>query len=132
MPIQQIDNNLIIQFADMLHVKAQQIRARLRPFVRIKQMTGDVFAYDGLGSIEAQEVQGRVQPTVFNEIDHNRRKIKRRRFVVTLPIDDSDVRALLIDPDTSVDRCDRAQRYDEYDTQHENGETFAHETDPQI
>jgi len=109
MPVMQIDNNLIIQFADMLHVKAQQIRARFRPFVRIKQMTGDIFAYDGLGSIEAQEVQGRVQPTVFNEIDHNRRKIKRRRFVVTLPIDDSDVRALLIDPESEyAEACIRA------------------------
>jgi len=109
MPQQQIDNNLIIQFADMLHVRAQQIRARFRPFVRIKQMTGDIFAYDGLGSIEAQEVQGRVQPTVFNEIDHNRRKIKRRRFVVTLPIDDSDVRALLIDPESEyAEACIRA------------------------
>lgn len=109
MPQQQIDNNLIIQFSDMLHIKAQQIRARFRPFVRIKQMTGDVFAYDGLGSIEAQEVQGRVQPTVFNEIDHNRRKIRRRRFVVTLPIDDSDVRALLIDPESEyAEACIKA------------------------
>lgn len=105
----QIDNNLIIQFADLLHVKAQQIRARFRPFVKIKQMTGDVFAYDGLGSVEAQEVQGRVQPTVFNEIEHNRRKIKRRRFVVTLPIDDSDVRALLLDPESEyAEACIRA------------------------
>lgn len=109
MPQQSVDNNLIIQFADLLHVRAQQIRARWRPFVRIKQMTGDVYAYDGLGSIEAQEVQGRVQPTVFNEIEHNRRKIRRRRFVVTLPIDDSDVRALLIDPESEyAEACIRA------------------------
>jgi len=109
MPNQTIDNLLITQFSDLLHIRAQQIRARYRPFVRIKQMTGDIYAYDGLGSIEAQEVQGRIQPTVFNEIDHTRRKIKRRRFVVTLPIDDADVRAILIDPESEyAEACIRA------------------------
>lgn len=94
-----IDNVLITQFADMMHVQAQQVRARLRPYTKIKPMTGDVFAYDGLGSVEAQEVSGRTQPTVFQEIEHTRRKISRRRFVVTLPIDDMDVRGALLNPD---------------------------------
>lgn len=96
---QQIDKALIIQFSDILQVKAQQIRARLRPFVKIKPMVGDLFAYDGLGDVEAREVVGRIQPTVFDEIDHLRRKIRRRRFVVTLPIDDMDVRAVLLNPE---------------------------------
>ena len=95
----EIDNALITQFSDMIHVKAQQIKARLRPHVRIKKMMGDLWAYDGLGQVEAQEVVGRVQPTVFNSIDHLRRKIKRRRFVVTLPIDSSDVRGVLLNPE---------------------------------
>lgn len=99
MPGSTIDKNLIIQFSDMLHVKAQQLHARLRPYVRIKPMSGDVFAYDGIGQVAAREVNGRVQPTQFDDIDHLRRKIRRRRFVVTLPIDDSDVRALLINPE---------------------------------
>ena len=94
-----IDNLLTTQFSDMLHVKAQQIRARLRPYVTIKQMTGDLYAYDGLGLIEAQEVAGRIQKTVFSDVDHLRRKISRRRFTVTLPIDDMDVRAILINPE---------------------------------
>lgn len=93
-----IDKALIIQFSAMLHHEAQQIKARLRPHARIKPMTGDLFAFDGLGTIEAREVVGRVQPTVFDEIDHLRRKIVRRRFVVTLPIDDMDNRGVLIDP----------------------------------
>ncbi len=96
---QAIDKALIIQFSDMLQVKSQQIRARLRPFVRIKPMIGDLFAFDGLGDVEAQEVVGRIQPTVFNEIDHLRRKIRRRRFAVTLPIDAIDVAAVLINPE---------------------------------
>ena len=94
-----MDNLLTTQFSDMLHVKSQQIRARLRPYVTIKQMTGAVYAYDGLGIIEAQEVAGRIQKTVFSDIDHLRRKISRRRFTVTLPIDDIDVAAILINPE---------------------------------
>lgn len=96
--MQTIDAHLITQFSDMLHLKSQQIKSRLRPYVQIKPMVGDLFAYDGLGIVEAREVVGRIQPTVFDSIDHNRRKIRRRRFVVTLPIDASDVRAVLTDP----------------------------------
>lgn len=94
----QIDTALITQFSDMVHQEAQQGKARLRPYVQIKRMTGDVFAYDGLGSVEAQEVYGRTQKVVFSEIDHLRRKISRRRFTLTLPIDDMDVRAVLLNP----------------------------------
>lgn len=96
--MQTIDNLLITQFSDMLHVKSQQIRSRLRPFVQIKPMVGDLFAYDGLGTVEAREVNGRIVRTQFDSIDHLRRRIRRRRFVVTLPIDESDVRALLTNP----------------------------------
>ena len=94
-----IDNNLITQFSDMLHIQAQQNPSRLRPHVIVKQMTGDLYAYDGLGKVEAREVNGRVTPTVFDEISHNRRKIARRRFVVTLPIDASDTRGVLLNPE---------------------------------
>lgn len=93
-----IDQAQIIQFSDMLHVKSQQIRSRIRPYVNIKPMVGDLFAYDGLGIVEAREIQGRIVKTEFDDIEHNRRKIKRRRFVVTLPIDESDVRGMLTDP----------------------------------
>jgi len=93
-----IDRNLIIQFSNMLHVQAQQIRSRIRPFVSIKPMTGDKIAYDGLGAVEAREINGRIVPVTFDNIEHLRRQIRRRRFVVTLPIDASDVRAMLIQP----------------------------------
>lgn len=92
------DANLITQFSDQLHVKAQQIRARLKPFFVMIPMIGDRFAYDGLGTVEARELVGRINPTVFDDIEHNRRKIRRRRFVVTLPIDASDVRGMLLNP----------------------------------
>ena len=93
-----IDKNLITQFSDMLHVKSQQIRSRLRAHVQVKPMVGDRFAYDGIGTVEAREVVGRIVRTEFDDIERNRRKIARRRFVVTLPIDASDVRGLLTDP----------------------------------
>ena len=99
MTIGSIDNNMTTQFADMLHIKAQQGQSRFRPFVQVKQMTGDVYAYDGLGQVEAREVNGRVTPTIFDDISHNRRKIARRRFVVTLPIDASDTRGVLLNPE---------------------------------
>lgn len=98
MPNNSIDDNLITQFSDQLHVQAQQIRARLKPFFVMIPMIGDRFAYDGLGDVEARELVGRINPTVFDDIEHNRRKIRRRRFVVTLPIDSSDVRGMLLNP----------------------------------
>ena len=95
---EQIDVALVTQFSDAVHVAAQQSKARMRPYVQIKQISGDVFAYDGLGSVEAAELLGRHQPVIFSDIDHKRRKISRRRFTVTLPIDASDVRGALINP----------------------------------
>lgn len=96
--VQSIDNALKIQFADLIHIKAQQIKARMRPYVQVLKMSGDKFAYDGLGDVEATEVKGRIQPVVFHDIEHFRRKIARRRFVITLPIDTSDIRGALLDP----------------------------------
>lgn len=105
----EIDNALITQFSDMVHVKAQQGKSRLRPYFPIKKMSGDIWAYDGLGLVEATEQNGRISPTVFNSIDHLRRKVSRRRFVVTLPIDSSDVRAVLTNPQNDyAGACSRA------------------------
>lgn len=95
---ESIDNALVTQFSDQVHIAAQQSKARLRPFCKIKQMSGDVFAYDGLGLAEASEIVGRHQPVVFSDIEHKRRKISRRRFALVLPIDASDVRGALINP----------------------------------
>jgi len=93
---QAIDNALITEFSDIVQVKAQQTAARMRPYVRIKKMSGDIWAYDGLGDVEAAEIVGRNQPVTFQAIDHLRRKIARRRFAVTLPIDAADLRGSLL------------------------------------
>lgn len=96
--METVDQALIIQFSDMMHERAQQIRSRLRPYVTIKKMTGDVYAYDGIGTVEARELSGRFNLTQFDTIEHFRRKISKRRFVITLPIDKHDVAGMLTDP----------------------------------
>lgn len=93
-----IDNHLITQFTDIMHVQAQQIKARLRPYVQVIPITGDNASYDGIGTVEAREIKGRIQPVVFTDIEHLRRKIPRRRFEVTIPVDQADVRGMLTDP----------------------------------
>lgn len=93
-----IDNALVIQFSDQVHVLSQQMESRLRPFVEVRPMTGETYAYDGLGPIEASPVVGRQQPVQFSDINHLRRQIARQRFALTLPIDAADVRGMLQNP----------------------------------
>jgi len=98
--VQSIDNALITQFSDRVHHEAQQLTARLKPHVILKQMSGDLWAYDGIGQVEAREITGRNVPADFDDIEHKRRKISRKRFVINLPVDSSDVRGAIQDPDS--------------------------------
>lgn len=98
--VQSIDQALITQFSDLVHQEAQQKQSRLKSFVQFKQMSGDLWAYDGLGRVDAREVAGRVVNADFDDIQHNRRKISRRRFIVNLPVDASDVRGSLLNVDS--------------------------------
>lgn len=113
--VQSIDTALVTQFSDNVHHDAQQMMARLKPFVEVKQMTGDVWAYDGLGTVEAREVNGRNLPATFDDIEHKRRKISRRRFVINLPIDASDVRGALMNPDSNYSKAIAAGMVRQYD-----------------
>ena len=113
--VESIDKNLIIEFSDMVHQEAQQLTSRLKPHLMVKQMSGDVFAYDGLGRVDAREVTGRNVPATFDDIAHNRRKIRRRRFVINLPIDESDVRGLLLNPGSEYARAVAAGMLRQYD-----------------
>lgn len=98
MPMETISTQLITQFSDMMHVKQQQMRSRFRPYCDIRHMKGDTMAYDGLGTVEARELTGRFNQTQFDDLEHFRRKIPRRQFSVTLPIDQYDLEARLTDP----------------------------------
>lgn len=113
--VQSIDNALITEFSDMVHHEAQQLQSRLKPYLVIKQMSGDVFAYDGLGRVEAREVSGRNVAATFDDITHTRRKIARRRFVINLPIDSSDVRGALLSPESEYAKAVAAGMMRQYD-----------------
>lgn len=94
----KVDEALITQFTDICHQQSQQIKARLRPYVEVIPIKGDKATYDGIGTVEAREIIGRIQPVQFTDIEHYRRKISRRRFEVTIPTDQSDIRGMLTDP----------------------------------
>lgn len=96
--VASIDNALTIEFSAMVHEAAQQQISRYRPYVKVLQMSGDVWAYDGLGTVEMRELVGRNPKVVFDDIDHLRRKITRKRFGLVLPVDASDVRGSLLNP----------------------------------
>lgn len=93
-----VSEHAIIQFTNEVHVRMQQKQSRLQPYVKMKQMTGKAMAYDGLGTVELQELNGRYQAVQFSEMEHWRRKITKVRFGATLPIDKTDVEERLTDP----------------------------------
>lgn len=98
MAMDSIDNLQAIEFSDSLHVRAQQKMSRFRPLCEVRKMTGDVWAYDGLGTVEARKLTGRFNTTHFSDIEHNRRKMSRDRFEVTIPIDEYDLLGAVTDP----------------------------------
>ena len=113
--VMSIDKALITEFSALVHHEAQQMNSRLKPYSIMKQMSGDVFAYDGLGRVEAREVAGRNVPATFDDITHNRRKISRRRFVVNLPVDSSDIRGALLNVDSEYAKSCAAAMMRQYD-----------------
>lgn len=98
MSIESVDSALVTQFSDMVHTEAQQMTARLKPYVKYKPMRGDNWAYDSLGETDSREASGRNEQIVFSDIEHTRRKLPRRRFYVALPIDGYDKLGMLLDP----------------------------------
>ncbi len=71
----------------------------MRAFVQIIKIQGKQTMYDGLGTVEAQEISGRFPEVTFSDIEHTRRKIPRRRFAVAIPIDERDVNDIMQQPD---------------------------------
>ena len=113
--VMSIDNALVTEFSDMVHAEAQQLQSRLKSKVIVKQMSGDIFAYDGLGRVDAREVTGRNAAATFDDITHTRRKIARQRYVINLPIDASDVRGALLNPESEYARAVAAGMLRQYD-----------------
>lgn len=99
MAMESVPQHYVNKFQDMIHVRAQQVKSRLRPYCRIKPMTNaDFWKYDGMGQTESREVFVRNAPSGSDDIDHWTRKIPRRRFVVTILSDEFDVLGRLQDP----------------------------------
>lgn len=88
----------VTQFRDTMHVRAQQGKSRLRPYVTTQPMQGEAWAYDGVGPVESEERTERHAQSNPTDIEHWRRKIPRRFFHVTLFSDEIDVTARLSDP----------------------------------
>lgn len=105
-----VSEHTIIKYSEMMHVRAQQVKARLRRWTKIKQMDhAKYMAYDGLGTVEAREVNGRFAAVEFADIEHFRRRISKRKFEVTLPIDETDIEERLTDPESEyADACVKA------------------------
>jgi hypothetical protein len=101
----QITEGQVIQFSDGVHQKAQQTKARLSGIFQVKQLKGKSYAYDGVGSVEAQELNGRFNTVNFSDLQITRRKIGRRRFSLTLPIDEDDISKVLLNPEQEYQKA---------------------------
>lgn len=93
------DNVLAIAFSDMIHVQAQQMRARTRPYAQYREFgRADQIAYDGIGTVEVSELVGRNNQSQPADLTLTRRQIQRRHFVLTLYIDKYDREGALLEP----------------------------------
>jgi hypothetical protein len=101
-----VDTALITQFSNLLHTKAQQMKTRLMGKCPIIPISGDHFAYDGTGLLEARTVNERNPLFAPVNPDFTRRKMTRERVVVELIVDNRDVRGMFEDPSSKlVDDC---------------------------
>lgn len=96
------DTVQITEFNSMLDVQEQQMSSRLSPLAIRKGISGDDFAFDGLTEFQAYHANGSnpdIQPStaVFT-----RRKMSRDRIVVTLLVDEKNVRGMLTDPSSQL------------------------------
>ena len=97
-----VDTALITQFSNLLHTTAQQMKTRLMGKCQIMPITGDSFAYDGTGIVEARTVNERNPLIDPVNPDFTRRKLTRDRIVVELIVDNRDVRGMFEDPSSKL------------------------------
>lgn len=99
-----IDNVQITQFSNLLHVKAQQTQSRFMGRLQVIPMSGDDFAYDGTGIVQARTVNERNPRIDPSNPEFTRRKMSRDRIVVELIVDNRDVRGMFEDPNSKLVR----------------------------
>ncbi len=112
----QIDNHLVTQFSEQVHIDAQQVKSRFRDKVIIKMVEGEDYAYDGLGdSGDAVEILSRHQKTVADDIAHNRRRIRMREFRKTFLLDKKDDLETLINPQSEYSMATARSLFKKFD-----------------
>lgn len=111
----QIENALVIEFSEQVHVKAQQMRSRMRDCTEQKMVKGQDYAYEDIGSLEAIEIVSRHQPTVGQDITHGRRRIRMREFRATIYLDRKDQLETIIDPQKNYAQAVARALYRKYD-----------------
>lgn len=84
------NNTTTRQFSADVHHLVQQSVAKLKPFIKMKQLEAADLAYDRLGSIDMREITGRFVAVEFDDPAFSRRQLSNRRFVLSLPIDEKD------------------------------------------
>jgi hypothetical protein len=95
--VNSIDQALVTQFTNDVHVEASQKKTRLRGRMLEKPVTGNDAAYERIDDGgTANELTARHQPTVGNELLHSRRQIKMRDFENTFYLDQFDDKQVLI------------------------------------
>ena len=85
-----VDVTRVREFAQDVHVEAQQMLSRIRDKADIKMVDAKDFAYDGLGTVEAVDANARYAELDFADLEHKRRQIVPNRYQCTLPIDGKD------------------------------------------
>jgi len=96
------DTVQITEFNAALDVQEQQMTSRLTPYVIRRPINGDDFAWDGISGVEGYHANGRSPDINPTEAQFLRRKMSRDRIVVTLLVDDKDVRGMLTDPKSDL------------------------------
>ena len=92
----------ITQFNAQLDAQEQQMDTRLSPLAVKKTISGDDFAYDGVQGVQAGRANGRTPDINPTQATFTRRKMSRERVVVTLLVDDRDVRGMLTNPQSEL------------------------------
>jgi hypothetical protein len=96
------DNVSITEFNAALDVQEQQMNSRLLPYARRISVNGDNFAYDGLNEVNSYRANGRNPDIQPQSASFSRRKLSRERVVVTLEVDERDVRGMLTNPNADL------------------------------
>ena len=92
--------NYAIDFMDTFNDLAQEKTAKLvaSGVVSMESINGEQKAIDQVGTTKAREITGKVVKVQFDEIEHLRRALRTKRYVLTIPVDKASVQDLARDP----------------------------------